>query len=401
MALAFRAIAAHRTSSPPPTAKPTANSKSSLQHQRKIPQLLLSPTPAAISLLALFSTPDAYCESKAIAFTKEDIVSSITKVEDTIDKVGDVSSKALNFTGGVFKVLTDALKPAVDVALPVLQSAGQEALNLASPVIDDASKQAKEALQSAGVDPSPVVSVAKTVADAIQQTPKVIEGAKPIASATVETITSSDPSVIVVSAGALFLAYLLLPPVWSVISFNLRGYQGNLSAPQTLDLISSQNYLLLDIRSEKDKNKAGIPRLPSDAKNKMISVPLEELPSKMKGFVRNVKRVEAEIVALKISYLKRVNKGSKIVIMDSYSDIAKIVAKTLTSFGFKNCWVVMGGFSGRRGWSQSWLGTDSYNVSVTEILSPSRIIPAATRFGTTGSTALQSTRKLLPGSADD
>lgn len=44
---------------------------------------------------------------------------------------------------------------------------------------------------------------------------------------------------------------------------------------------------------------------------------LEELPSKLKGLVRSTKQVEADIVALKISYLKRVNKGSNIVIMDS------------------------------------------------------------------------------------
>lgn len=44
---------------------------------------------------------------------------------------------------------------------------------------------------------------------------------------------------------------------------------------------------------------------------------MEELPSKLKGLVRNAKKVEAEIVALKISYLKRINKGSKIIIMDS------------------------------------------------------------------------------------
>ncbi|KAJ6793879.1 calcium sensing receptor, chloroplastic [Iris pallida] len=67
----------------------------------------------------------------------------------------------------------------------------------------------------------------ETIADVLQQqTAKVIDGAKPIASATVETITSSDPSVIVVSAGAIFLANLLLPPVWSMISYNFRGYQG-------------------------------------------------------------------------------------------------------------------------------------------------------------------------------
>ncbi|KAF3581206.1 hypothetical protein DY000_02029852 [Brassica cretica] len=69
---------------------------------------------------------------------------------------------------------------------------------------------------------------------------------------------------------------------------------------------------------KKEKEKSGIPRLPSNAKNSMIAIPLEELPNKVKGIVRNSKRVEAEIAALKISYLKRINKGSNIIIMDSW-----------------------------------------------------------------------------------
>ena len=50
----------------------------------------------------------------------------------------------------------------------------------------------------------------------------------------------------------------------------------------------------------------------------LFSCSLEELPSKIKGLVRNVKKAEAEIVALKISYLKRLNKGSNVIIMDSW-----------------------------------------------------------------------------------
>ncbi|KAK8950391.1 hypothetical protein KSP40_PGU022596 [Platanthera guangdongensis] len=167
----------------------------------------------------------------------------------------------------------------------------------------------------------------------------------------------------------------------------------NYEDKDTLDLLSSQNYILIDIRSEKDRNKEGVPRLPSGAKNKMISFPIEELPSKIKGIVRNVKKAEADVVALKISYLKRINKGSNIVILGSYSDAAKLVAKTLTNLGFKNTWVVADGFSGGKGWLQNRRGSDSYNVSVAEVVFPSRIIPAAAaRFGT---------RKLLPGTADN
>lgn len=48
-----------------------------------------------------------------------------------------------------------------------------------------------------------------------------------------------------------------------------------------------------------------------------LDLSLEELPSKLKGLVRNVKKVEAEIAALKISYLKKINKSTSLVILDS------------------------------------------------------------------------------------
>jgi hypothetical protein len=54
----------------------------------------------------------------------------------------------------------------------------------------------------------------------------VIDAAKPVASAAVETITSLGPEDYVVAAGAAFLAYLLVPPVWSLVSSSLRGYKG-------------------------------------------------------------------------------------------------------------------------------------------------------------------------------
>lgn len=80
--------------------------------------------------------------------------------------------------------------------------------------------------------------------------------------------------------------------------------------------------------------------------------------------------------------------------MIRYSDSAKIVARALTSLGFNNCWVVIDGFSGSRGWLQSKLGTESYNFSFAEVLSPSRIIPAASRRAGT------SPVKLLSGGTD-
>lgn len=373
---------------PSPSLSPSSSSTPKFSFKPQFRPITVSlPTSTTLSLLALFTSP---FEAKAFSLSKDQIVSSLTQVEQTIDQVQQVGSSVFYGTERFLEAFLNAVKPGIDAALPIAKQGGEQALKLASPAISEVSKKAQEAIQSSGIDTEPVLSAAKTVTDAAGLTTKVIQDAKPIAASTVEIISSADPTVIAGTAGALFLTYLLLPPIWSAISFNLRGYKGVLTPAQTLDLISTKNYFLIDIRTEKDKDKAGIPRLPSSAKSKLIAIPLEELPSKLRGLVRNVKKVEAEIAALKIAYLKRVNKGSNIVILDSYSDSAKLVASALTNLGFKNTWTVADGFSGNKGWLQSRLGTDSYNFSIVEVLSPSRIIPAAAgRFGAT------STRKLL------
>lgn len=391
MEMAFRASAALKTSSSVSASRALSSPVNVLNKLKFNPALIALPTSTTLSLLALFTPPH---EAKALTLEKDQIVSSLTEMEKSINQAQEVGSSVLGQTQRVFETVGNALKPSIEATAPLVQQAGQQAFKIASPVISEVSKKAQEALEASGMSTEPIVTAAKTVADAAKQTSMAIEGAKPIASTTVDTISSADPIVIVGTVGALFLAYLLLPPIWSVISYSLRGYKGTLTPAQALDLISTQNYLMVDIRSEKDKDKAGVPRLPSDAQNRMIAIPLEELPSKLKGLVRNVKRVEAEIAALKISFLKRINKSSNIVIMDSYSDSAKIVARVLTSLGFKNCWIVADGFSGSKGWLQSRLGTDSYNISFAQVLSPSRVIPAAVRgFGT-----ISSSTKLLPGS---
>lgn len=58
--------------------------------------------------------------------------------------------------------------------------------------------------------------------------------------------------------------------------------KGDLTTAQALDKITTQDYVLVDVRSGKAKAKAGVPRaarrspqLPTNAKNKLVSVPYE------------------------------------------------------------------------------------------------------------------------------
>ncbi|XP_021905614.1 calcium sensing receptor, chloroplastic [Carica papaya] len=256
----------HSSSSSSSSASPSISPRACCKNQLK-PISVSLPTSTTISLLALFTPPH---EAKAATLSKDQIVSSLNEVEKTIDQVQEVGSTVLDNAQRVLQVVGEFLKPAVEKGLPIAQKAGEEALKAASPAISEVSKKAQEAIQSSGIDTETVVTAAKTVADAAEKTTKV---ATPIASSTVEAISSADPTVIVGTAGALFVSYLLLPPIWSAISFGLRGYKGDLTPAQTLDLVCSQSHTMIDIRSEKDKSKAGVPRLPSSAKNRLISVP--------------------------------------------------------------------------------------------------------------------------------
>ncbi|GLJ25795.1 hypothetical protein SUGI_0493930 [Cryptomeria japonica] len=351
-----------------------------------VPPKILYYLPTVFSILS--SAGDAE------AVTKEEIVTTLTQVEETYQQISGAASTAYGVSKDFLDQVLKIIKPAMDASMPYLQKATDSAVQVATPVASDVSQKAQKALQDAGVDTKPVVEAAKTAAviagGAAEQTTKAFEGAKPVASSTIESLLSAGPIVLAEAVGALILLYLIVPSILSSISFSFRGYKGDLTPPQALELLTKQDYVMIDVRTEKEKSKAGIPSLPRPAKNKLVSIPIEEFPNKLRSVLRKFKQVEAEVAALKISYLKRLNKGSRIVIMDSYGDVAKIVAKALTSLGFKNTWILTDGFSGGRGWLQSCLGTESYGTSFAQILSPSRVIPASS-----------GTRRLLAGGVDE
>lgn len=311
---------------------------------------------SSAAITVLLTTPN---DVNAFTLPKEEIITSLTKVESAIDHVQEVGAGVLDFSQQSIKVV-------INLALPILQKSGDQALKIASPVIEEVSKKTQEAIHSS---PEPIHIIAKIVGDVAQQAVEVLLGVKPIALSTVEIIARSEPTTIMEASGVVLVTYLLLPTLFSAVSYNLRGYKGKLSPAQTLDLLSKRNYFMIDIRLQYEQNIAGFPLLPSTAKNKIISIPAEVLPRKVKALVRNTRKAEAGITALKISCLKLINRDSNIVIMDSSCDFAKAVARELTKLGFKNCWVMAGGFSGKQGWLQSYLGKKSHSASSVEVLS--------------------------------
>jgi rhodanese-related sulfurtransferase len=303
-------------------------------------------------------------------------------------------------TYGMFLQVFTFAKPGLDAAAPIVKQTTETVTKAAGPLASDVAQQAQKALKNAGVNTDSGVEFAKS---AVDQTSKVLEGVKPTATSVLESALSADPLFLAEAAGGLILFYFLAPPLVGVI-FN-PGYAGDLGAAEALDRLLKENYTLIDIRTEKEKERSGIPSLPSSSKNKYVAIPLEDFPGKIKSQLRNSSKVEAEVVAIKIAALKKLNKGSKIVLIDESGKIAKTVARTLKSQGFKNTFVIKDGFKGGKGWIQSRLGTDDYSstgFSFSEVVSPSRIIPAGTkRLGTSSSGSNTSRFKLLPGGVSD
>lgn len=74
-------------------------------------------------------------------------------MEETIDQVQQVGSSIFDVVGKVVGSVIDGVKPGVDVAFPILQKAGGEAVKIASPLLSDAGKKAQEAImQTSGFD---------------------------------------------------------------------------------------------------------------------------------------------------------------------------------------------------------------------------------------------------------
>ncbi|XP_068304829.1 calcium sensing receptor, chloroplastic-like [Pyrus communis] len=113
--MAIRASATPRPALPPP--------KLPLKPPKFRPTSVSLPTSTTIFLLGLFTSP---IEAKAFSLSKDQIVSSLTEVEQTIDQIQQVGSTVFDRTAHALESVLNAVKPGIDVALPIAKQAGDE-----------------------------------------------------------------------------------------------------------------------------------------------------------------------------------------------------------------------------------------------------------------------------------
>lgn len=379
--LAFSPLALHsRAPSRLPASTRVARPICALKQTREIA------VSAASGAVLLSLTPSA-----AHALETERILSALDQAEAYSQQAADVAVQAFDAAKSVTDQVFDAAAPVVEAATPVVVQGAKAAAEAVAPYASDLAKEAQKALSSSGVELAPVISAAKTAAGVAGD---AFTAASPYAKSTLETILAQEPQVLAAGGGALLLVYLIVPGLLSSLAFSARDF----TAAQALDLLTKEDYTLVDVRTDTQRARTGVPALPRNAKKKLVAVPVEELPNKLRSQTRNARKVEAEITALKISSLKRLGKGSKIIIIDQNGDSAKLVAQSLSALGLKKVWIVKDGMEGGSGWIQSQLGTEEASgaFGLAEVLLPGRVIS-----GTRGTVQVPKSNKfLLPSGSD-
>jgi len=337
----------------------------------------------------------------AFAQESDAVDSAVDNLTSVIKAAGAGAKSALELIGAGVKVAKEGyevaapvIKQGVDAVAPVVNEAYKVTAETAGPLLQRATPLVQDTVQSAfkstGVD---VDSFSKTTSVVTKTASEGVTAAKPLLSQAITFLTTTEPVVLAEYGLGAIALYYLTPALLGGFVGSLRGYAGEVTAAQALDLLASDgSAVLIDIRTEREKEASGLADVPGGSKGKLLEVEYAFTEDKkLRGQLRDPSAIEAQVTALQIAALKRIGRGSKVVLLDRFGNVSKQVAKELSRRGFGRVFVVQGGFDGRAGWVQSKLlvkPTATQFVSSSPIPNLARTL--STRTQTTGG------RKALP-----
>lgn len=301
----------------------------------------------------------------ALAQESDAVDSAVANLTEAVKAAGQGVKAAIDLVGaGVkiaqegYEVAAPVIKQGVDVAAPFVSEAVKVTTETAAPLLSRATPVVKDSLQSAinsvGVD---VDSISRTTNVVTKTATEGATAAQPFISKALTFLTTTEPVLLAEYGLGAVALYYLAPYLVGGLFGSLRGFAGEVTAAQALDLVGSDgSAVLIDIRTEREKEAAGLADVPGGAKGKLLEVEYAFTEDKkLRGQLRDANAIEAQITALQIASLKKIGRGSKIVLLDRYGSASKAVAKELARRGFGRVFVVAGGFDGRGGWVQSKL----------------------------------------------
>lgn len=305
----------------------------------------------------------AFAASSGAAAKFADIVSGTGGLVSSLsEKAAPLTSSAIEQASKALEEASPVVKSSLDAVAPVVSDAATKIVAAAKP----AGEAAIKALADQGVDTATVTDVAsKTVTvagPAVEKTVGVLQGV-------VAALSEQEPQDLAVYAGAAVVLYLAAPSLLGALSVAARGYAGEYTALQALDvLVTESNAVLVDIRGDSEVAGSGLPDVPRAASGKVNRVPSGIESGALRGQFKDVNSVEDGVAAMRVAGLKRVTRGTQILLLDSNGSKASNIAKRLSSMGFGQVYVIKGGFNG---WKKSQLPTKAaMQARGVEVLPP-------------------------------
>ena len=221
-----------------------------------------------------------------------------------------------------------------DIAAPVVRGAAQEAAKVAGPLLQSGVSQ----LKSSGVD---VQAAAKAVSTVAQEAAPTVTAATNSVGA---FLAGTEPSVLVLELLSIAIILAVTPAVAPFIATLVRGYASDVSPLVALEMLT-QDAMLVDLRKESEADIRGVPSLPRGSKGVFVACPMDTISDRaLRSAISDPTALEAESTARIIASLKKASRSRRVILLDSQSSQAKLVARKLTSIGFSRVSVVEGGF---------------------------------------------------------
>ena len=303
----------------------------------------------AVSALAVASVtaPAAHAGavSDKLAAFLDAADSAAAEAAAALDQLQVIANQGVELVNEAAPVVTPYVERGIKAAQPIGEAVGAYAGRAVVPAANEALKQVNSAgaqaykeaykqLKAQGVDVDPI---AKTVGEGVQQ---AVAASVPVVKQVGDYLKTASPEDLAYTAGELFLAYLIAPVFFKILSDIARGYRGDLRPIEAYDMLLSENAVVVDTRGS-DVTVA----LPGGANKRVLVCTIEKSGFGSAG---------AKVNALKIASLRGVGKGKKVIILDQNGGSAKELAKALAKQGFGNVFTVKGGYNA---WSRAGLAT--------------------------------------------
>lgn len=346
------------------------------------------PSGSGIPTAAAAPTVDSSAVDSAVNQLIDAVRAAGGVVKQGLDVAGAGAQKAkeaVDVAAPYVRSATDAVAPYAKTAVNTIKDVAGPAFRNAQPTLESSLSDAQKLLQQQGLDTNAVAGGARS---ATTQASGILDQLKPLVGSAIHFVQVTPSGLLAEYALGALGVWFIGPSVLGVAFKGLRGYAGDVSAPAALDLVSTRgNTYIIDLRSDREKENGGALDIPGGGR--LIELEYASVADrKLRSQLRNVSDLELQVTSMEVAALKKIGKGSTILLLDRNGGQSKAVAKQLRAKGFKRAFVVAGGFGG---WTAAKL-----RVKPSSSVSRVEVIPAASTISRAVGRATTSSRRALP-----